>query len=229
MPNWCYNNMTIHANDEEASKELEEFKNISIVNEVQDDGSLTGEKFTFKGVLPMPNSLNITSGSNIDNARAYLNAKDGDLRGIMNFIKLKWTHNGEANSLYPKTKPTKEKINIAMKYLKDNLEVNDLTEARCAIDNIKTHGSKDWYDWSITHWGTKWDAVTNDIDFDDDWITIDFDTAWSPPEPWILALSKKFPNLEIEVKVTEESNSYMGYLCARNGQINAEYAYPNMP
>ena len=44
----------------------------------------------------------------------------------------------------------------------------------------------DWYTWSIEHWGTKWNAY--DVDVTDK--CIQFDTAWSCPEPIVKALTK---------------------------------------
>ena len=43
------------------------------------------------------------------------------------------------------------------------------------------YGKNNWYDWSITNWGTKWNAY--DDYFDKDENTITFDTAWSCPLP----------------------------------------------
>lgn len=40
-----------------------------------------------------------------------------------------------------------------------------------------------WYDWCVSHWGTKWD-ITDPVVLDDteeDSITIGFETAWGPP------------------------------------------------
>ena len=42
----------------------------------------------------------------------------------------------------------------------------------------------DWYDWNVTHWGTKWDAWfpnVEDYSRDDCSLSLNFDTAWSPP------------------------------------------------
>ena len=48
----------------------------------------------------------------------------------------------------------------------------------------KREGIPNWYDWSTDNWGTKWDAchMTHGR-IDDNTITFDFDTAWSPPVP----------------------------------------------
>lgn len=41
---------------------------------------------------------------------------------------------------------------------------------------------ENWYDWNISHWGTKWDLSLIDWNRDDDeTIWISFESAWSPP------------------------------------------------
>jgi hypothetical protein len=41
---------------------------------------------------------------------------------------------------------------------------------------------EDWYGWNCDNWGTKWDTTPHDWDRNDDnTISINFDTAWSPP------------------------------------------------
>ena len=40
-----------------------------------------------------------------------------------------------------------------------------------------------WYSWCISNWGTKWDACSVDIEFDDSQILeLRFDSPWSTPE-----------------------------------------------
>jgi len=39
-----------------------------------------------------------------------------------------------------------------------------------------------WYDWNVSNWGTKWEAsIYSWTKVNDNSITINFDTAWSPP------------------------------------------------
>ena len=43
------------------------------------------------------------------------------------------------------------------------------------------YGKNNWYDWSCSHWGTKWNAYG--ISFDSENNIIEFNTAWSCPLP----------------------------------------------
>jgi hypothetical protein len=50
--------------------------------------------------------------------------------------------------------------------------------------NIELYGHKDWYDFCVARWGTKWDVdCSGTIEIADDGHTIhaSFDSAWSPP------------------------------------------------
>jgi hypothetical protein len=62
------------------------------------------------------------------------------------------------------------------------------------------------YEWCVENWGTKWGACETEIDYY--FHTIRFDTAWAPPEPVMLALSKKFPEADIELYFEEEAHNY---------------------
>jgi hypothetical protein len=48
--------------------------------------------------------------------------------------------------------------------------------------NIELYGAKDWYDWNVNNWGTKWDFSLDSVDrADANTVTASFDSAWSPP------------------------------------------------
>lgn len=52
--------------------------------------------------------------------------------------------------------------------------------------NKKYFGYRDWYDWCIANWGTKWDigydsATDNAATIEGNSFTVRFDSAWSPP------------------------------------------------
>ena len=51
--------------------------------------------------------------------------------------------------------------------------------------NIEVHGYKDWYDYCVNEWGTKWDVGGDDYNEPQqdtpNKITMSFDSAWAPP------------------------------------------------
>lgn len=48
--------------------------------------------------------------------------------------------------------------------------------------NIEKHGFKDWYDWNINNWGTKWDFALESIERTDaNTVQASFESAWAPP------------------------------------------------
>ncbi len=49
-------------------------------------------------------------------------------------------------------------------------------------NNIEKYGYKDWYDWNIAHWGTKWDVSLDSVNrVDANTVEASFESAWSPP------------------------------------------------
>lgn len=66
--------------------------------------------------------------------------------------------------------------------------------------NITEFGYKNWYDWAVANWGTKWDVTqqhNGDPEMSDDQleVRISFDSAWSPP----VAFYEKMEELGFEV------------------------------
>jgi len=50
--------------------------------------------------------------------------------------------------------------------------------------NVKYFGAKDWYDFCVNKWGTKWDVGGGDVNPAQDipgGLMLGFDSAWSPP------------------------------------------------
>jgi len=65
--------------------------------------------------------------------------------------------------------------------------------------NIAKFGYKDWFDWNIAKWGTKW----NSFDLDKlkripNGSRFRFDTASTPPSVWIVTTAKLFPSLKFK-------------------------------
>ena len=72
-------------------------------------------------------------------------------------------------------------------------------------------------DWARAHWGTKWNAYDTERRAEDQ---LKFETAWSHPDPVIIALSEKFPEAEIHVRYADEDlGSNFGEYFLLNGEI----------
>ena len=63
--------------------------------------------------------------------------------------------------------------------------------------NLRYFGHKDWYDWTVNNWGTKWEVCEACVTrVSENALTASYDTAWSPP----IAFYEKLQELGFIVK-----------------------------
>jgi len=85
--------------------------------------------------------------------------------------------------------------------------------------NVSKYGYATWYDFNIANWGTKWDAYEISIeDFDDDSLTITFDTAWCPPEQFYCDMTDN--DWELTASFIEAGCDFIGYY--KRGECKSE-------
>ena len=79
-------------------------------------------------------------------------------------------------------------------------KLQELQKAAPEKDGFNSGG----YEWRYENWGTKWPARVTQVDraFPHK-VEYTFDTAWSPPEPVILELAIKFPDVNITLDYAE--------------------------
>ena len=79
----------------------------------------------------------------------------------------------------------------------------------------------DWWNWRNDNWGTKWNLVPNDNDaslngYDiqqgEEWLRLEFETAWSPPAGIYDAIYEKYPDLTVNWFYREDGNQIAGWL-----------------
>ena len=72
----------------------------------------------------------------------------------------------------------------------------------------ETEDKDAWYGWNISNWGTKWDATPTNINWEDDCVTFQLETAWSPP----IHFYEKMEELgyDIEAYYLEEGMAFCG-------------------
>ncbi len=150
----------------------------------------------FGRIIPMPEGLNIESGSRADCARALFDDAEAQKIGSYPWASQCRTL-GEIREL------------LRTKYLQSPQEgfprLDDLS-ARIR-ENLDKYGAQTWYDWSIEHWGTKWNAYSAVAGkLDDQAAVVCFETAWSPPMPVLDALAAKFPTADIRLIWCDEGD-----------------------
>lgn len=149
--------------------------------------------FEFNKVIPMPESLDIDSNSDGKTAMEYLSRENG-----------KWVDAGSVMKDWSDER-RKAALHLGAEYL----------------DNLIKYGSPTWYEWRITHWGTKWNAVGAKYCGEGLFM---FDTAWNFPEPVLRKLSELFPEVEIDFIYADEDYGYnTGRGTIKNGEIEAYY------
>ena len=104
-------------------------------------------------------------------------------------------------------------------YAKQNHEYQkELQDARESL-NKKYFGFKDWYDFCVSEWGTKWDVhgEGRPAVMEGDTLILSFDSAWSPP----IDAYKKLEEMGFEVWATYYESGMM--YCGAWGKGLDEY------
>jgi hypothetical protein len=178
MPNWVINRLSIEGNHQEVEK---------VYSHISDGGRV----IDFEKIIPMPPSLRIESSTNSDIGFAIvLYQETGDSKYLEEILSRNWTANYGIHTIedlidYFSKKEDYDKI----------LEIGKIT-----YENKINYGYKNWYNWAIDNWGTKWGASESYIENGE----IVFETAWSTPLPVIKRLSELFPDLTLKVRFADE-------------------------
>lgn len=182
-----------------------------MLNAIKNDEVGTGS-VDFNKVIPMPESRNISAGSDTDKALTLY-------RDFVEVFTLCGTMNMDRLSDIPlKSEET---------FLKQRQDISreDWELGKAAWNNLREYGVCTWYSWRIDNWGTKWNAYSCAVDFvAKDSAKILFETAWSAPHPVLEKLSEAYPGIEIEHGWADED---IGVNCGRfvyaNGERTEEY------
>lgn len=185
MPNHVTNKIQFIGEQENITKVLELIKG-------EEDA------IDFNKIIPMPKTLNLTSGGNDTESMQYALSKKpmSESQRIKAMLILKKCdyYGTYYNKIFRNRIFTTEELEKAAKEFENNLKEHkrnmfenidyeglgiktfeDL--GNMYINNIINYGHDSWYDWRIENWGTKWGAY--DIYVGEN--VIEFDTAWNCP------------------------------------------------
>lgn len=176
MPNHIQNRLRIEGTEEQ----IHEVKDFLRAEKPDSDGVYAS--IDFNKITPMPEELNVTSGSPQDT--------------------IAWMLFGVADSRYSR--------DIFVEQTRRNLREADADRIRSYIedairyrDNHKNYGYCTWYEWAIANWGTKWNAY-GQPDKRNNEDTIWFETAWSNVEKLIQRASRRFPDVTFHYTYADE-------------------------
>ena len=94
---------------------------------------------------------------------------------------------------------------------------------RATAAQARFYGVIGWYDWRLKNWGTKWGAYESSEESEN---SIYFETAWSFAAPVVLALSRRFPDVEICFIYADEDAGYNTGRGIAKGGVFSEFERP---
>ena len=84
---------------------------------------------------------------------------------------------------------------------------------------LEKYGCLDWYACGIQNWGTKWDVDNIPWYVAPGSISVSFDTAWSPPTPVVIELSRRYPKVSVRHAYSEGGCNFAGVDVYENGGV----------
>ncbi len=185
MPNWVENHLYLYGDPKQIQKLKEAVK-----YDCYGPGTID-----FNKIIPMPESLNIESGSRtIDGLKAY--------KAFIAVYTLCGTINMDKLLCVP---AESEEAFLAQR---TDIKPEVFQLGKQAYLNELRYGAKDWYDWCNLHWNTKWNACGYEEGRDySQGDCLWFQTAWDRPEPIIEKLSEMFPEIEMTHEFANEDIS----------------------
>ena len=101
--------------------------------------------------------------------------------------------------------------------------------------NLAKHGYRNWYDYCVGEWGTKWDVGGDGCDpiESDGTLTLSFDSAWAPPVPAMQEFQRQ--GFEVKLYYYESGMCFAGILDAEGddyyelGDMSSDEVASNIP
>lgn len=198
MPNYVKNIITF-----ENPEDFQTMVDLTISE--KDDKTLF---FDFNRVIRPPEELNITDSSAGSNGMDYLLNPQLFVEGKKDMLMDSIKESEILLSYYNKAKGSiTDKIIEVIENNRENFYNLNLDLGQKYINNLERFGAKTWYQWSNINWGTKWNSMETNINYEKK--TISFLTAWSPPFPIFEKLFQR-NNFKFNVIYADEGSCFAG-------------------
>lgn len=182
MPNWTITQVSFL--DTEFKKAAPKMFKVSNVFQKSSGSFEEFKEVDFNLLVPMPEELAMhNSGMTSQHIWAYLSTKMDKASAIKEFERVFSGFTMGGGYL----KKAQEYVSNIV--TPEELE-NAINRGENFYNNFQKYGYFDWYNWAVDNWGTKWNASDTFISYaENDMVHVTFNTAWSPPIPWLHKLS----------------------------------------
>ena len=172
-------------------------------------GVATDERrFDFERLIPMPKSLRVESGSSSSTGYA---AASRDPQEVARYLSMPWVRQLGITS-----------ADQFVEYVRTQLPDTYALGLVC-VQNVAEHGHPTWYEWSLEHWGVKWNAGSLEVTEHGDKLEYYFEAANSFPEPVFEALASRFPTVKLNGTVDEEGGWFYGEITIEHGELVVDF------
>lgn len=227
MPNHVTNRVVVTG----PSAAIAAFRAAFLVEDVEADEGGQEHRFTrfdFNRIIPRPKILDETeSGSSVNTGLLVLGCPEIMKDGFGNpSLEAEVARHLD----FPWVKEAGVTDYEGLKTLLTERDPACIAKAEIAIRAHEECGHASWYSWSISNWGTKWNAYSFEvIDEDEGRFEFRFDTAWSPPEPVFAALADRpeCASLEITIRGFDEGWLFAYRASIADGCYDAESVEPS--
>lgn len=143
----------------------------------------------------------------------------------------------EGKGLLNALRPMPEGLDIVAGRVGADDEPEQIELMRREAENLAKHGARNWYDWSVSNWGTKWEISLEGLEYEEDEdgnfdngtgepyarITGWFDSAWAPPVSAMSYYGARNEDVRITLDYNEPGMAFVGRYTVEEGVDDDEY------
>lgn len=144
-----------------------------------------------------------------------------------------------AEGLFKEFHPIPDKLINTIAGFVEHDDPRQAEHARQEQDNLAEFGHRNWYDWAVANWGTKWDVTQEGQDgptMADDGLSVSmlFDSAWAPPVEFYQHMTEQL-GFVVEAYYYEPGMAFCGKYTSEDGDAcyqingNSQWVQDNIP
>lgn len=210
MPTWCENRLTVSGP-------------ANVISEIVRATGLNRGAFDFNGIVPMPEDMKIVGHPTTQSEEDVLR---GNWQSVLDIPSIREAFLSTYGVLPDSQEAMIDMIDRAhAAHEAPSAEGKSrfplhLGQARQERRNYREYGFKNWHDWSVINWGTRWNVAEVRIEvLEPRLFIIDFSTATTPPIPIVKVLCRRFPEIQAQLDYANDNCGLAGKFGGANGSV----------